>query len=247
MNVPTAIINPRQARDFARALGQLAKTDMLDADNLARFGESIQPVPRPLKDAQTQVLSALLTRRRQLVDMLVAEKNRLSRSHKHVQKDVKAHIRWLEKRLKDVDTKLQAWVQVSPLWQVKNERLQSAPGVGQTFSITVLAELPELGQLNRKQIAAMVGVAPLNRDSGTCRGQRRVWGGRRHVRSVLYMATLAAIRCNPVIRPFYHRLILSGKKPKVAIVACMRKFLTILNAMMRDEASWNDKYGSVCG
>lgn len=236
--IPLVIINPGQVRQFAKALGQLAKTDRIDALLLARFGEAVQPELRPLKDADTEALSALLTRRRQVLEMLVAEKNRLHTAHKHVRKDIQAHIHWLQKRLNDVDTDLQRWLKASPLWRVQDDILQSVPGVGPTSSLTLLAELPELGRLNRKQIAALVGVAPLNRDSGACRGSRRVWGGRRQVRSVLYMATLAAIRCNPLIRSFYQRLVQSGKKPKVALVACMRKLLTILNAMVRDQSHW---------
>lgn len=238
--IALVIINPGQVRQFARAIGQLAKTDRIDALLLARFGEAVRPETRPLKDAQTETLSALISRRRQVVEMLVAEKNRLLTAHPQVRNDLKAHIHWLQKRLHDVDSDLAQWVQDSPLWRVNDDILQSVPGVGQTLSLTLLAELPELGQLNRKQIAAMVGVAPINRDSGAQRGQRQVWGGRRQVRSVLYMATLAAIRCNPVIKVFYQRLRQSGKKPKVAIVACMRKLLTILNAMIRDNASWNN-------
>lgn len=238
--VAVAIINPGQVRQFARAIGQLAKTDRIDALLLAHFGEAVQPRVRPLKEAETEALSALLTRRRQLLDMLVAEKNRLSSAHKLVRQDIKETIQWLRKRLKDVDTDLQQWVKSSPLWRVNDDILQSAPGVGPTLSLTLLAELPELGQLNRKQIAALAGVAPVNRDSGTYRGQRRVWGGRRQVRSVLYMATLAAIRCNAVIKSFYTRLIQSGKKSKVAIVACMRKLLTTLNAMIRDKTHWQN-------
>lgn len=237
-DMSVAIINPRQARQFAKAIGQAAKTDQIDAQVLARFGEAVKPVPRPLKDAETEALAALLARRRQVVEMLVSEKNRLNTAHKQVHKDIKAHVRWLEKRLKDVDTELRRWIKASPLWCVNDDILQSAPGVGQTLSFTLLAECPELGQLNRKQAAAIVGVAPINRDSGAYRGQRRVWGGRRQVRNVLYMATLSAIRFNPVIKRFYIRLIDSGKKPKVAIVACMRKLLTILNAMVRDQTHW---------
>lgn len=238
-DVDVAIINPRQARQFAKAIGQQAKTDRIDALVLAHFGEAVKPAPRPLKDTETEALSALLARRRQVVGMLVAEKNRLYSAHKQVRKDIKLHIRWLEKRLKDVDVDLQRWIKESPLWRVNDDILQSAPGVGQTLSFTLLAELPELGQLNRKQAAAIVGIAPVNRDSGAYRGRRHVWGGRRQVRNVLYMATLSAIRFNPAIKCFYTRLIEAGKKPKVAIVACMRKLLTILNAMLRDQTYWH--------
>ena len=236
--IAVVVINPRQVRQFAKAIGQHAKTDKLDALLLAHFGQAVQPTPRPLKEADTQALSALLARRRQVVEMLVSEKNRLHSAHQQVRKDIQAHIHYLEKRLKDVDTDLQQWIQNSPLWRVNDELLQSMPGVGRTVSVTLLAELPELGQLNRKQIAAMVGVAPMNRDSGAYRGQRRVWGGRRQVRNVLYMATLSAIRFNAVIKQFYTRLRQHGKQPKVAIVACMRKLLTLLNAMLRDRTPW---------
>lgn len=242
--IAVVVINPRQVRQFAKAIGQLAKTDRIDALLLAQFAETVQPEPRPLKDEQTTALSALLSRRRQVVDMLVAEKNRLPRAHKQVRRELKSHIQYLEKRLKDVDRDLQDWIQDSPLWRVNDDILQSSPGVGKTLSVTLLADLPELGQLNRKQIAAIVGVAPINRDSGAYRGQRRVCGGRAQVRHVLYMATLAAIRFNPVISIFYARLTAAGKKPKVAIVACMRKLLTILNAMIRDQTHWKRQTAS---
>ena len=236
--LPVVVVNPRQVRDFAKALGQLAKTDRIDAEVLARFGDSVRPEIRPLRDEQSEELQALLSRRRQLVEMLSAEKNRLSGAPKRVRKNIKAHIVWLEKRLKDVDTDLNGLIKKSPLWRERDELLRSAPGVGPVFSITLLAALPELGQLNRRQIAALVGVAPFNRDSGKYRGKRTIWGGRAEVRAVLYMAALAAIRSNPPIRAFYQRLIAAGKKPKVAITACMRKLLTILNAMVKNSTPW---------
>lgn len=233
-----AVVNPRQARDFAKATGQLAKTDRIDAQQLARFGQAVRPTPRPLKDAQTQALEALLGRRRQLLEMLVAERNRLPRAPKTVCQDLKAHIRWLEQRLHALDGDLSAAIKASPVWRAQEVLLQSVPGVGPVLSSSLLADLPELGTLNRRQIAALVGVAPYNCDSGTLRGRRHCWGGRAPLRAVFYMATLAAIRVNPLVRPFHERLRQAGKAPKVAITACMRKLLTILNAMMRTHTPW---------
>jgi transposase len=242
LSLPVVVVNPRQVRDFAKAVGKLAKTDSIDAHMLAKFGQAVRPEIRPLKDEQTQELTALLVRRRQVVDMLTAEKNRLQGvSSKRVRSDIVAHIKWLEKRLKDVDGGLRKFIEASPVWHVKDKILQSTPGVGPVLSLTLIANLPELGSLNRKQIAALVGVAPLNRDSGFFRGSRSVWGGRAHVRSVLYMSTLAAVRCNPALKSFHQRLIDAGKKPKVALTACMRKLLTILNAMIRDQNLWAHK------
>ena len=242
LSLPVVVVNPRQVRDFAKAVGKLAKTDNIDAHMLARFGQAVKPEVRPLKDEQAQELTALLTRRRQVVDMLTAEKNRLqSVSSKRVRSDIVAHIKWLEKRLNDVDGGLRKFIEASPVWHVKDKILQSTPGVGPVLSLTLISNLPELGSLNRKQIAALVGVAPLNRDSGFFRGSRSVWGGRAHVRAVLYMSTLAAVRCNPAMKAFHQRLIAAGKKPKVALTACMRKLLTILNAMVRDQALWAQK------
>jgi transposase len=237
--LPVVVINPRQVRDFAKATGQLAKTDRIDAQVLARFGEAVRPAIRPLKDEKTRELDALLTRRRQLTDMLTAEKNRLSSAPQSVRKDIKNHIAWLEKRLRDVNNGLNSAIKDSPVWREHDEILQSAPGVGPVLSVTLLAELPELGTLNRRQIAALAGVAPFNRDSGRFRGKRAIWGGRAEVRSVLYMSTLTAVRYNPVIRAFYQRLISAGKKHKVAMTACMRKLLTILNTMIKNQTSWN--------
>ncbi len=242
LSLPVVVVNPRQVRDFAKAVGKLAKTDNIDAHMLARFGQAVKPEVRPLKDEQAQELTALLTRRRQVVDMLTAEKNRLQGvSSKRVRSDIVAHIKWLEKRLNDVDGGLRKFIEASPVWHVKDKILQSTPGVGPVLSLTLISNLPELGSLNRKQIAALVGVAPLNRDSGFFRGSRSVWGGRAHVRAVLYMSTLAAVRCNPAMKAFHQRLIAAGKKPKVALTACMRKLLTILNAMVRDQALWAHK------
>ena len=242
LSLPVVVVNPRQVRDFAKAVGKLAKTDSIDAHMLAKFGQAVKPEIRPLKDEQAQELTALLVRRRQVVDMLTAEKNRLQGvSSKRVRSDIVAHIKWLEKRLKDVDGGLRKFIEASPVWRVKDKILQSTPGVGPVLSLTLIANLPELGSLNRKQIAALVGVAPLNRDSGFFRGSRSVWGGRAHVRAVLYMSTLAAVRCNPALKAFHQRLIEAGKKPKVALTACMRKLLTILNAMVRDQTAWSLK------
>jgi transposase len=236
--MPVAVVNPRQARDFAKATGVLAKTDTLDARMLARFGEQLKPPVRALHDEETRALEALLMRRRQLLEMLTMEKNRLHSATAPVRQNIKAHITWLIKRLKDVDGELQAAIQASDFWRIKDEIIRSVPGAGPVLSVTLLASLPELGQLNRRQIAALVGVAPLNCDSGTMRGSRHIWGGRAVVRTALYMATLAAIRCNPVIAAFHARLRTVGKKPKVAITACMRKLLTILNSMIRTNTPW---------
>ena len=236
--LPVVVANPRQVRDFAKACGRLAKTDAIDARILARFAERVRPAPRPLPTEAAQLLDALLTRRRQLVEMLTAETNRLGLARGPVRRDISAHIRWLERRLGDVDGELAAAIQASPVWRAKDDLLQSVPGVGRVLSLTLLAELPELGRLSRREIAALVGVAPLNRDSGQRRGKRLVWGGRAPVRAVLYMGALAAPRANPVIRGFYERLRTSGKPFKVALTACMRKLLTILNAMVRHDTRW---------
>jgi transposase len=232
------VANPRQIRDFARATGQLAKTDRIDADILALFADRVRPQPRPLPDEAAQALDALLTRRRQLLEMLTAEKNRLGFARPPIRKSISRHIRWLERQLAGVDHDLNRTIQQSPLWRAKEDLFRSVPGVGPVVSRTLLGELPELGTLNRKQIAALVGVAPLARDSGTFRGRRIVWGGRAPVRSALYMSALVASRHNPVIRAFYLRLRAAGKPRKVALTACMRKLLTILNAMARDKTPW---------
>ena len=239
--LPVVVVNPRPVRDFAKATGTLAKTDRLDARVLALFAQQVRPPVRPLKDAQSRALDALFTRRRQIVEMLGMERNRLDLAAAPVRKDLKAHIHWLVKRLKDVDGDLKDLIQHSPVWREKGDLLQSAPGVGPVASVAMLAQLPELGTLNRRQIGALVGIVPFNNDSGKYQGQRHVWGGRAVVRAVLYMATLAAIRCNPSIKAFYQRLRAAGKKPKVAIVACMRKLLTILNAMLKTKTPWCDK------
>ena len=236
--VPVAVVNPRQVRDFAKALGKLAKTDALDAVVLARFAEVVRPEPRAPVDEATLALEALLTRRRQIVEMITAEGNRLKQSATTVRSNIKAHINWLRRQLADINRDLDSAIRNSPVWREKEDVLRSAPGVGPVLATTVLCELPELGHLNRKQISALVGVAPLNRDSGAMRGRREVWGGRASVRGALYMATLVATKHNPIIRRFYERLCQAGKLKKVALVACMRKLLTILNAMMRDQRRW---------
>lgn len=236
--LPTAVVNPRQVRDFARAAGLLAKTDQLDAQALAHFAEAIRPAPRPLPDAQAQELSALLLRRRQLVDMLTAEKNRVSLAAPRIRPQIQTHIAWLQQQLGDLDRDLGQLIRSSPVWRAKEDLLRSVPGVGPVLATTLLASLPELGTLTRQQIAALVGVAPLNRDSGTLRGRRTVWGGRAHVRTVLYMSTLVAVRHNPALQTFYERLRHAGKVPKVALTACMRKLLTILNAILKHRTRW---------
>lgn len=236
--LPVVVVNPRHVRDFAKALGRLAKTDALDATVLAEFSQRVRPAPRPLPDATVELLDSLLTRRRQLLEMLTAERNRLGGARAPIKRDITQHIRWLERRLADVDGELQAALEASSLYQAKANLLQSVPGVGRVTALTLLAELPELGRLSRREIAALVGVAPLNRDSGTRRGKRLVWGGRAGVRAALYMAALVGIRWNPVLRAFYTRLRTAGKPFKVAATACMRKLPTILNAMVRQNRPW---------
>jgi transposase len=232
------VVNPRQVRQFAGATGRLAKTDAIDAQVLAQFGEAVQPEVRPLPDTATQELAALVARRRQLIEMLTAEKNRLRLATKKVRRNIEAHIRWLEGELLDLDDGLGDVIRSSPVWREQDDLLRSVPGVGPVLSSVLLAHLPELGRLNRKEIAALAGVAPLNRDSGQFRGRRTVWGGRSQVRAALYMAALVATRFNPAIRAFYQRLGAAGKPKKVALTACMRKLLTMLNAMARHQTPW---------
>lgn len=243
--IAVAVVNPRQARDFAKAIGKLAKTDAIDAAVLAHFAEAVRPEPRPLPDAQTRELEALVMRRRQLLEMLVAEQNRLSSCRtKSMHTSLEQHIEWLRRQVKDIDKDIGKSVRNSPMWREKDELLQSVPGIGPVVSSMMLASLPELGTLNRKQIAALVGVAPINRDSGTLRGKRSVWGGRAPMRAALYMATLVATKHNSVIRSFYQRLLIAGKAKKVALVACMHKLLTIVNAMMRSGRRWQSSTGA---
>ena len=240
--LPVVVVNPRQVRDFAKATGRLAKTDTIDAHVIALFAEAVKPDVKPLKDAQTAEMSALTSRRRQLIGMVVSEKNRLSLVAKNVRRGIVSHIKWLEKQIGDIDDQLEKIVKESPLLREDDNLLRSVPGVGRVLSTTLLARLPELGKLNRHQIAALAGLAPFNRDSGLFRGRRSVWGGRAEVRSVLYMGVLAAIRHNPVILSHYQRLRESGKPSKVAITACMRKMLVILNTMMKSRVEWQENY-----
>ena len=236
--IPVAVVNPRQVRDFARATGQLAKTDAIDAQILARFAEAVRPAPRPLPDEATQAFSALLTRRRQLIEMLVAEQHRMRTAPRPIQRQIQAHLTWLKQQLAMLDEDLTHRIQATPLWREQEDLLRSVPGIGPVVSRTLLGELPELGRLTHKQIAALVGVAPLNRDSGSLRGRRIIWGGRAVVRGVLYMSAVVAARRNPIIKAFYQRLRTAGKAPKVALVACMRKLVTILNAMVKHRTPW---------
>jgi transposase len=238
--IAVAVVNPRQVRDFAKATGVLAKTDRIDARVLARFAEAVRPEPRPLPTAEAKELEEFLSRRRQLVDMLTMEKNRLSiATAERMRKSLRKHIDWLEEALRRANDDIDKSIRNSPAWREQEDLLRSMPGIGPVSARTMLAELPELGQLNRKKIAALVGIAPLNRDSGTLQGSRTCWGGRASVRQVLYMAALSAVRCNPVIRRTYAALRARGKKHKVALVACMRKLLTILTAMVRDQRRWS--------
>jgi transposase len=237
--LPVAVVNPRQVRDFARATGQLAKTDRLDARVIALFAAAVRPEPRQLPDAAAELLKALVARRRELVELRVAERNRLRQSTVNwVRGDLERSIEALTKRIEAVDAEIEDHVKGSPIWQVQEDLLRSVPGVGKTLSRTLLAELPELGTLTRRKIAALVGVAPFARDSGTLRGRRMIIGGRPTVRAVLYMATVAASRCNPAIAATYKRLRAAGKPAKLALTACMRKLLVILNAIARDQRPW---------
>ena len=235
------IINPRQSRAFAKATGILAKTDRIDALVLARFAEVLQPEARPLKTEETEALNDLVTRRRQVVEMITAEKNRQVTASKRVRRDIQAHIRWLEKRLEDLNDDIDDLIRQSPLWREKDKLLQSVTGVGPVLASTILASLPELGSLNRKQIAALVGVAPFNRESGRYKGKQKIQGGRALVRNVLYMGTVAGIRANPVLRIFYERLVAKGKPKKLALTACMRKLLVILNTMLKNGTCWQNQ------
>lgn len=239
--LPVVVVNPRQVRDFARATGQLAKTDALDAVLLAQFGAAVKPVLRPLPDEQQQQLAGLVTRRRQLVAMLVSEKNHRASASAAVRPGVQKHIDHLEGLLRELERDLDQLITNSPLWQAKRDLLTGIKGVGPVLRRVLIAEVPELGQLSRQRIAKLVGVAPLNRDSGTRRGKRCCWGGRAQVRTTLYMATLVATRWNPVIKLFYQRLLAKGKPKKVALTACMRKLLTILNALVKQNTPWDEQ------
>ena len=242
--LPVAVVNPRMVRDFAKAVGRLAKTDALDARVLAHFGQAVRPAARPLPDADARALAAVLARRRQVVAMLTAERQRLDTAGAAapaapaVSKRIRAHVAWLERELAELDDDLRQAIQASPAWREKDDLLRSVPGVGPAVATSLLAELPELGTLDRKRIAALVGVAPLNRDSGTVRGRRVVWGGRARVRAALYMAALVATRHNPTVRAFYARLLAAGKPKKVALTACIHKLLLILNAVLAHRSPW---------
>ena len=241
--LPVVVVNPRQVRDFARATGQLAKTDRIDAQMLARFGEAIRPELRTMPDATTRAMRALVSRRRQLQEMLTAEQNRLisaavQDAPEPLRDQLGEHIEWLRRQVADIDDDLQQQLRDSPVWREREDLLRTIPGVGPVTSATLLSQLPELGQLDRKAIAKLVGVAPLNHDSGTLRGRRRVWGGRSAVRAVLYMAALVATRCNERIRDFYQRLRSAGKPAKVALVACMHKLLVLCNSVLRSATPW---------
>lgn len=238
--LPLAIINPRQIRDFAKSIGILAKTDKVDAKVLARYAATVQPEVRPLPDEEARQLGTLVTRRSQLVEMITVEGNRLkSTRDKTVKQRIDAHIVWLKEELGQIDKGISQMIQQSPVWREKDKILRSVPGVGPVLSATLIAKLPELGILNRKQISTLVGVAPLNRDSGKMRGERHIWGGRCRIRRPLYMATLTAVRHNPIISRFYDRLLAVGKAKKVALTACMRKLLILLNAMFKHHTSWS--------
>ena len=237
--MPVAVMNPRQIRDFARSTGRLAKTDALDAQVIARFAAAVRPEVRPLPDAEAARLKALVARRQQIVEMRTAESNRLKRASKAVHCGIESHIQYLTQELEDLDREMEDFIKENAAWTWKAKALKDVPGIGSVSCMTLLASLPELGSLNRREIAALVGVAPLNRDSGTHRGKRSVWGGRANVRRTLYMAGMSARVHNPLIKTFYERLVGNGKPSKVAMVACMRKLLTIINAMLRDGTTWN--------
>lgn len=233
-----AVVNPRQVRDFAKAVGKLAKTDRVDAGVIALFGERVRPEPRGVPEEEARELDALVRRRQELMEMITAEKNRLGMAKGSLKPSIREHVQFMQRWLSDIELELRRVVESSPLWRAREDLLTSAPGVGEKTAHALIAQLPELGRLTSKQIAALVGVAPFARDSGRYRGQRRIWGGRASVRSALYMATFAALHCNPIIRAHYHHLLNRGKEFKVAMVACMRKFLVILNTMVRFNTPW---------
>ena len=236
--LPVVAVNPRQVRDFAKAVGTLAKTDKIDAHIIARFAEAVKPEVRPMKTEEEEMLDALNGRRFQLIEMITAEKNRLSRATKWTKDSIIGHIKMLEESLAKIDRDMDDLIKNSPIWRRKEEVLRSIPGVGKVMARTLLADMPEIGTMNRRQISALAGVAPMNRDSGKYKGCRRIWGGRSQVRSVLYMCAFSSIRCNPIIKAFYKRLRDAGKKFKVAITACMRKLLTIINTIMKNDSCW---------
>lgn len=237
--LPVVVVNPRQVRDFARAVGVLAKTDRIDALVLARFGERVQPTQRPLPDQEIQAMADLLTRRRQLVEHRTAESNRMGQAqHTKVRASIRAVLRVIEQQIETIDHEIDDRIKGSPVWQHKLELMQSVPGVGAITARTLLVSLPELGTISRQSIAALVGVAPLNRDSGTLRGRRTIWGGRAVVRTALYMAALVATRFNPVLREYYRRLVAAGKPKKLALIATLRKLLVTLNAILRTNQPW---------
>jgi transposase len=236
--LPLVVLNPRQVRDFAKATGQLAKTDAIDARILARFGQAVRPEVRPLKPEELRKLDALITRRRQIVGMITAEQNRWGSAPEWIRPDIEELIEILQKRLGAINRTLNKLIRKSPLWREKEKILRSFPGVGPVTASSLIAELPELGTLKRRQIAALVGLAPLNCDSGAYSGKRKIWGGRAALRATLYMCALTASNHNPVIRPFYQKLLRAGKPSKVALTACMRKILVILNAMIRSGSCW---------
>jgi len=238
--IPVVISNPRLVRSFARATGHLAKTDKIDAGVIAHFAELIRPEPRRLEDPDEERLGRLVKRRKQLLRMIVMEKNRVAKGVPEMRKEIQKHLDWLAKDLERIDQALNDFIQSSPIWSAKNDLLQSVPGIGKVGAQAIISDLPELGTLNRKQIASLVGVAPLNRDSGNFKGRRSIWGGRAHIRTVLYMVAVVASRCNPVIKEFYERLCKAGKPKKVALTACIRRLLAILNAMMRNGTRWGE-------
>lgn len=245
--LPIVVVNPRQVRDFAKATGKLAKPDAIDAEILALFAERVRPEPRELKGEDLEEFEALLTRRRQVIEIITAERNRFGIARAvAVKKRIQKHLTWLERDLDTLDQNLDQAIQDTPLWRAKEDLLRSVPGVGPVLSRTLIAELPELGRRSHREIAALVGVAPLNRDSGTMRGKRMVWGGRAPVRATLFMGALVAKQHNPVIRAFDERLLENGKPKKVALVACMRKLLIILNSMVRHDTRWDPQH-AVCG
>ena len=237
-SLPIVVVNPTRVRNFARAKGQLAKTDQIDAQVIADFAQTIRPEVRPLGTEEQQLIKALVTRRRQLIDIQTGEKNRRTTTNPELLPRLEKHLDWLATELAEIEEDLNDWIDKNAQWREKRASLESVPGVGKVTSFALLAELPELGTLSRQKIAALVGLAPFNRDSGRFRGRRHIFGGRSDVRSVLYMAALSGIRYNPVLKTFYDRLIAKGKLPKVALTACMRKLLTILNAIIRDGSAW---------